>query len=139
MIGFGNPLLDGTGDPSDAAMDAPSARDNQRCPEAGDGKRRGTRRLRGVAARSKTRGGLADVALIRMQAPLPETADELCAVARDLRADRSEIRLGASATEREVKRLSEARPARAIPHRAFRHPWRAGGPDQRAMPSRACS
>jgi len=31
------------------------------------------------------RGGLADAGQIRSQVPLPETADELCAVARDLR------------------------------------------------------
>ena len=38
--------------------------------------------------------------------PLPETADELCAVACDLGADPDEIRLGARATKGEVKRLS---------------------------------
>ena len=74
----------------------------------------------------QTRGGLADVDFIRMQAPLPETADELCDVARDVHADPGEIRLGARATEREVKRLSETRPACAISHRAFRDAWRAG-------------
>jgi CHAT domain-containing protein len=42
-----------------------------------------------------------------MQTPLPETADELCAVARDLGAEPSEMRLGARATEREIKALSE--------------------------------
>ena len=41
-----------------------------------------------------------------MQVPLPETADELCAVAQDVKAEASDIRLGAQATEREVKRLS---------------------------------
>jgi CHAT domain-containing protein len=41
-----------------------------------------------------------------MQPPLYETADELCEVARDLNADVNEIRLGAQATEAEVKRLS---------------------------------
>ena len=56
----------------------------------------------------QTRGGFADVAFLREQAPLPETADELCAVARDVHADPGEIRLGARATEREVKRLSES-------------------------------
>ena len=55
----------------------------------------------------QTRGGLADVEFLRGQAPLPETADELCAVARDLHADVGELRLGERATEREVKRLSE--------------------------------
>jgi CHAT domain-containing protein len=39
---------------------------------------------------------------------LPETADELCAVARDLKADARELRLGTRATEREVKRLSQS-------------------------------
>jgi CHAT domain-containing protein len=41
-----------------------------------------------------------------MQVPLPETADELCAVAQDVKAQASDIRLGPQATEREVKRLS---------------------------------
>ena len=53
-------------------------------------------------------GGLADVEFLRGQNPLPETAKELCEVARDLGADRDEIRLGARATEREVKHLSES-------------------------------
>jgi CHAT domain-containing protein len=54
------------------------------------------------------RGGLANVADIRAQTPLPETADELCAAARDLKADVSEVRLGDRATETEVKRLSKS-------------------------------
>ena len=37
--------------------------------------------LRGGVAAVETRGGLADVSLIKVQVPLPETADELCAVA----------------------------------------------------------
>jgi CHAT domain-containing protein len=52
------------------------------------------------------RGGLADVSHIKMQVPLPETADELCAVAQDVRAEAHDIHLGAEATEREIKRLS---------------------------------
>ena len=55
----------------------------------------------------ETRGGFADAALLRSQVPLPETANELCAVARDLHADPGEIYLGARATESQVKRLSE--------------------------------
>jgi CHAT domain-containing protein len=54
------------------------------------------------------RGGLADVATILSQVPLPETADELCAVGRDLGVPDSDIWLGARATEREVKRLSDS-------------------------------
>ncbi len=105
MIGFGNPLLDG--DPADAddRGRAQEARDSQRCPVpqrvASD-----ERSYRGVAPLATSRG-LASVADIRFQVPLPETAGELCDVARDVRADADEIYLGARATEREVKHLSE--------------------------------
>jgi CHAT domain len=54
------------------------------------------------------RSGLADAGEIRSQVPLPETADELCAVARDLRVTDKDIWLGNRATEAEIKRLSEA-------------------------------
>ena len=40
--------------------------------------------------------------------PLPETADELCAGARDLGVPDSDIWLGGRATESEVKRLSDS-------------------------------
>ena len=54
------------------------------------------------------RSGLVELAQVRQQTPLPETADELCAVARDLKSDVNAIHLGVRATEREVKRLSAA-------------------------------
>jgi CHAT domain-containing protein len=48
-----------------------------------------------------------NLADIKAQVPLPETADELCAVAEGVKADAArDIRLGSQATEREVKRLS---------------------------------
>jgi len=101
MIGFGNPLLDGPD--ASYADNAKLAREKQRCPE--------TRLQRVVARRGvlpvEVRGGLADVSHIRGQVPLPETADELCAVAQDVKAIVArDIRLGAQATEREIKRLS---------------------------------
>jgi CHAT domain-containing protein len=43
-----------------------------------------------------------------MQVPLPETADELCAVAHDLLVTDNDILLGARATERQVKALSHS-------------------------------
>jgi hypothetical protein len=50
---------------------------------------------------------LASLSHLKAQMPLPETADELCDVAQDVRADTArDIRLGSQATEREVKRLS---------------------------------
>ncbi len=113
MIGFGNPLLDGDqGDPRYAdyyKKRAALARENQSCPQTPA--RTPMQRLaslfglrRSVAPMAVR--GLADVALLKAQLPLPETRDELCAVARDLKADPGEIRLGARATEREVKALS---------------------------------
>ena len=107
MIGIGNPLLDGP-DARFANL-AKLAQAKQRCPD---------QRLQQVAARSdpragparvETRGGLANVSDIKGQMPLPETADELCAVAQDVKAETGrDILLGAKATEREVKRLSAA-------------------------------
>lgn len=109
MIGFGNPLLDGNqGDPVYGAyfkQQAALARAHESCGGT-DGERvaalRGLRR--GVAPMAVR--GLADVTLLKAQLPLPETRDELCAVARDLAADPGEMRLGARATEHEVKTLS---------------------------------
>jgi CHAT domain-containing protein/tetratricopeptide (TPR) repeat protein len=107
MTGFGNPLLDG--DPEDpAGQDAAErARKLRTCrekPALGRG-RRG--RHRGVAA-LEVHGGLASIAHIRVQAALPETAAELCTVGRDLGARAEDIHLGAGATERAVKGLSES-------------------------------
>jgi CHAT domain-containing protein len=104
IIGFGNPLLDGP-DWRYAAR-ARLARTKQGCPETRGQRLAAAAELRGEVARVETRGGLADLAHIRMQVPLPETADELCAVAQDVKAAARHIRLGPHATEREVKRLS---------------------------------
>jgi CHAT domain-containing protein len=112
MIGFGNPLLDGEQDDNKWGAyykkQAQAARDKRQCPKMPEQRVATlTRERRGVLPLD-LRVGLADVAEIRMQGPLPETADDLCAVARDLRVRGDEIRLGARATETEIKRLSEA-------------------------------
>ena len=62
---------------------------------------------RGDVARVETRGGVANLAQIRKQAPLPETADELCKVGAYLTAEPNDIHLGLKATESEVKRLNQ--------------------------------
>ena len=104
MIGFGNPLLDG---PDARYTDlAKLAREKQRCLEASRQQVAALPAQRAGASRVETRGGLANVANIKREVPLPETADELCAVAQDVRAETPDIRLGAQATEREVKQLS---------------------------------
>jgi len=45
---------------------------------------------------------------VRLQTPLPETADELCAVARDLGANLGDIHLGARASEGAIKAMSSS-------------------------------
>jgi CHAT domain-containing protein/tetratricopeptide (TPR) repeat protein len=107
FIGFGNPLLEGNPAVAWQTALARQSRDYQRC---------GPSRVQQVAAlpegrgaiKALARGGLADVAQIKQQVPLPETAIELCAIAETLGVPASEIRLGASATETELKALSSA-------------------------------
>lgn len=104
LIGFGNPLLSGP-DERYAGL-AEAAREKQSCPKSSKQQIASLAdESRGISTLS-LRGGIADVAQIRSQVPLPETADELCAVARDLGADIDAIHLGANATETEIKRLS---------------------------------
>jgi CHAT domain-containing protein len=108
FIGFGNPLLDG--DPKrfkDDAAAAKLAREKRCEPMLRQrvaslfGVHRGTRVILDWSSR------LADVDDIRRQVPLPETADELCDVARDLGVDpATNLHLGAKATETEIKQLS---------------------------------
>jgi CHAT domain-containing protein len=109
LIGFGNPLLDGDQEhPQYGAYyskQARLARNNQQCRATALQRMASLVGWRGVTP-VETRGRLADTATIRMQTPLPETTQELCAVARDLKVDAKELRLGARATEHEVKRLS---------------------------------
>jgi CHAT domain-containing protein/tetratricopeptide (TPR) repeat protein len=111
-IGFGDPLLDG--DPAhypDDAVRAKRARE-ARCKSTPTLRERVAslfkpRAAADVFARG-TRGAI-QVADIRRQLPLPETADELCDVAIDLRVDPSKyVYLGARATEAEIKRLSDS-------------------------------
>jgi CHAT domain-containing protein/tetratricopeptide (TPR) repeat protein len=98
FLGFGNPLLTGPEDSDRRAWE------RQVCalPRAQvvDTGRRAlpTAKLGG--------GALAEVAALRRQPPLPETADELCAVARLLGAPDTAVYLGASATERRIKAMS---------------------------------
>jgi CHAT domain-containing protein/Flp pilus assembly protein TadD len=104
LIGFGNPLLDGP-DARFAKL-AQRAREKQSCPKTPWQRIAPLFKSDSGAPALDPRAAAVNVSLIRRQTPLPETADELCAVARDLGADASEMRLGAKATEREVKAMS---------------------------------
>jgi CHAT domain-containing protein len=97
FAGFGNPLLVGS-----AGMDR-SAFARQDCNTLPKDKLAVM-----VASRAPTlsRDQIADVEILRRQAPLPETADELCSVAASLSAPPTAVHLGESATETTVKDLS---------------------------------
>jgi tetratricopeptide (TPR) repeat protein/CHAT domain-containing protein len=107
-VGFGNPLLEGDAAQPGAAAAAQRTRE-ARCtttssPQPVRIAGRGTSQ---VAFRRN--GDLADVAHLRTLWPLPETADELCDVARHLGAEiPSDVHIGTRATETAIKRLSEA-------------------------------
>jgi len=102
LVGFGNPLLVGR-DGSDQRAFA-----KQSCPKAAPEPEPVEVASRGVpdALASLFRGGVADVAALRRQTPLPETADELCAVAHELGTAETDIYLGSRATEAEVKKIN---------------------------------
>jgi len=109
LIGFGNPLLDGRPDkyPDDRAL-ALRARASQSCSKEPPHKVTSLRGAQRGMLPLKLRSGRVDVAQIRSQVPLPETANELCSVARDLGVSGDDIHLGAHATETEIKRLSDS-------------------------------
>jgi CHAT domain-containing protein/Tfp pilus assembly protein PilF len=99
-IGFGNPLLVG---PSGVDKRAWSKRT---C--GANGRPAGVAEAGGLGHGGVTLRAL-DLAELRLQPPLPETADELCGVAEALGAlpqERDTIWLGERATERNLKRLS---------------------------------
>ncbi len=118
MIGFGNPLLTGypgraDDDPKAKALAkehldwARMARAKQRCPETRPQRVAARHSSKGGgAARIATRSGPVNLADIKSQVPLPETAEELCAVGQAVKAEPRDIHLGSRATEHEVKRLS---------------------------------
>ena len=103
LLGFGNPLLDGP-DSSYANLKQ-AALKKQSCggPVTADvAERRGGAGVRPFPHR----GGIVSAADLRRAPPLPETADELCDVAKATGASEADIFLGARANESEIKRLS---------------------------------
>ncbi|MEQ1576754.1 MAG: tetratricopeptide repeat protein [Hyphomicrobium sp.] len=103
FIGIGNPLLTGV-DGTDkrawarqscATAAAPVSSDTASFPLA-------------ASIQTLLRGGLVNVAALRQQPALPETAGELCTVARFLNADDGSVLLGERATEQGLKALSKS-------------------------------
>jgi CHAT domain-containing protein len=108
MLGAGNPLLDGNPERPWEAKWAQLARDKQTCPQTVWQRVAGLVEKRRSVQRVATRGGHADLDHLRSQVPLHDTADELCAVAKDLRLSPDDILLGAKATEAALKTLSDS-------------------------------
>lgn len=105
FLGIANPLLDGP-DARFAAA-AQTARALTSCAAAAvnaAGVARAAAKAPQTSAAAKA--GPALVAAIRAQVPLPETAAEVCDVARALGAGEAGVRLAGRASEGEVKRLS---------------------------------
>ncbi len=111
MVGFGNPLLHGeSGDPELAPFYQRRfalAQSRQTCADVA-GRTKVASLVSRAAARVATRSAQANVEQLLAQAPLPETADELCAVARDVNASPDDLFLGTRATETAVKALSRS-------------------------------
>jgi tetratricopeptide (TPR) repeat protein/CHAT domain-containing protein len=108
MLGVGNPLLDGN--PAKRPWEAKwaqLARDKQACPQTVWQRVAGLVEKRRNVQKVAMRGGHADLDHLRSQPPLHDTADELCAVAKDLRLMPDDILLGAKATETTIKTLSD--------------------------------
>ena len=105
LAAFGNPLLTGADERHNPS--ARLARQRQQC-----GKRvsRRQRSFAGVSsgAMPLSRGSHVDAQQVRSLPPLPETADEICAVAHALGAFNDDVRLGSRATETALKALSES-------------------------------
>jgi CHAT domain-containing protein/tetratricopeptide (TPR) repeat protein len=110
MIGFGNPLLEGNqSHPRDGTYYkelADKARSQIGCAPTPEQRTASLRALSRSFTPTAQTAGIADLTQLKVQTPLPETADELCTVARSLGADTGEIRIGKRATETEIKRLS---------------------------------
>ena len=98
FIGIGNPLLTGQD-----GVDR-SAWSRQTCDAPAM-----TQRVAEIASSTlvrMVRGGIGEVESLRRQPPLPETADELCTVAKYVGAAPDAVLLGGNATEARIKALS---------------------------------
>ncbi|MFT0877856.1 CHAT domain-containing tetratricopeptide repeat protein [Rhodopseudomonas sp. G2_2311] len=103
MAGFGNPLLDGKSDDPNSTRLAREAKNSETCATVGQFH---VATSVEAAERLQARSPVLDAATLRRQPPLPETADELCKIAGNLKADPADVWLGARATEHIVKHLS---------------------------------
>ena len=137
LVAFANPLLDG--DPAtfpDDAKLAAAAKAAQKCPPVQITAIAPTL-IQYVSAAAKGlpivgslfRGGGADLKSVRALQPLPDTTEEACKIARAVGAPETDVWLGARATERNLKELSDS--GQLSQYRALHlatHGLVAGGP-----------
>ncbi len=106
FLGFGNPLL--SGDPAAEKL----ARSKQTCQSApvqtASAASRSFRAATSLRPAEAFHGALANVSLLKAQVALPETADELCEVAKSLKASAEDVFLGGRATETAFKGLNRS-------------------------------
>lgn len=106
FLGVGNPTLDGDGRSDLSIARAKLARQIQTCAVIPThASHVAQRSLRAVDALS---GGTADIAQLRRQMPLPETALELCAVANTFAPVKGDVVLANDASETRMKTLSQS-------------------------------
>jgi tetratricopeptide (TPR) repeat protein len=105
ILGVGNPLFEGSSAERSLAL---LARSKQSCPELVRVVRTASTRRPVRIGANRATYGIANTADIRAQSPLPETADEVCAVASNLKAAPDDILLGQHASETVIKGLSRA-------------------------------
>lgn len=111
-LGIGNPLLLGPDGNDRSAFEVPVCTTEQavadaETPLAGLQAAPVAQTLvRKALSTSAQRNARGDMASLRAQWPLPETADELCRVARHARAASSDVVVGAAATEAGIKSMS---------------------------------
>jgi CHAT domain-containing protein/tetratricopeptide (TPR) repeat protein len=133
FLGFGNPLLTGP------RGDDTSASAKRACVQMVASAPADTlaRAAEPAATASAPRPGLANLDALRRQFPLPETADELCAVAASLGAPTSAVHLAQHATEAELKQLSAGGALRNARVLHFATHGLLAGETQRIAPSLA--
>ncbi len=111
FIGFGNPLLQGRGPNDKWAKQAWARQDCKYFFETRESRLHESPRqfINTLLLKPFTnyfRGGLSDIRKLLRVAPLPETADEVCALAQLYKVEEDSVFLGSRATERMVKKMS---------------------------------
>ena len=110
--GIGNPLLKGDENDAYDVQRAKLAETFTDCSKVTEQSSENAKKsLRPIPLDTIVHGQATDIEAVRHQRPLPETAEELCAIGRELKAvperEKDAIWLGPRATESNVKKLNE--------------------------------